>query len=273
MTDDGFTTVAGKRSKHKPKEIDQDYFNWVKNGNWEESFKKYSDRSMSKFEQKCPKEKYETDEDYQDRCDKVYQNLKRKWGSCNLPIEDCFAQSEYSDEHYKCEENRQNAYKIYLSRVPPDEKPKALAPQFNTIVDFPTLGNDKPMMDGRRQMFCEFGKNVKKNYCDPNSDAKPIERRTLMKDLKNQNYSDNDPNSDANCIVKKKSTQEDEQKPKFKVKKIDVFYEEEPKKQQRPPKMEKKKKVEEEELDLLCQSIEALGDNNKKKKASSKEKK
>lgn len=241
-----FEVVKSKRSygKQNKKIIDENYLKWIKDGGWKLSFNTYADRSMSLFELKCPKEIYETDEDYRNKCDKVYQNLKKKSGSCDLPMEECFAQAYEagSDRHFKCEENRSKAYEIFLSRIPPDQKPKALVPQFNTC-DFPEM----------QASTNETTKFIKK----PMKKEEKWQSPTVL--------ASNEKPPIAATIKPTKTTDV----AKFKASKKSVFYDEASQQRPKIEKISKKKTKEDEELDTLCQSIEAIG----KKKTSTEEKK
>ncbi len=134
-----FTTVERKPRKTTHNQ-DEEYIQWARE-EWPTSFLRFSDRSMKKYEANQPPEKDETDEAYIKRCDDIFQVLKKKWGSCDLPILDCLDKFSYDKRHQKCEENRRKEFEIYLDKKAAQKQKETKEPpkpQFNKM-EFPSL--------------------------------------------------------------------------------------------------------------------------------------
>jgi hypothetical protein len=73
---------------------------------------------MSKFEQNQKGINGETEDSYQARYEEARQNVLRKKGTCQCPLDECLARSDHS----QCEANRQLFYKMYKDEQKKEEQ-------------------------------------------------------------------------------------------------------------------------------------------------------
>ncbi len=144
---------AGRRTINKPEPIvpitTQHYYDFCRTI-FPKNFASFTDRAMRQYEKNQPKgidDKDETDEDYQDRCDVVYQNLRRKHDTCDKDVEVCQQELKRDERHDTCELNRQKDYKHCFPRGEPADVPKRSEPidiPRPKAADFPNL-EQKPL--------------------------------------------------------------------------------------------------------------------------------
>ncbi len=126
--------------RNQPETATEHYIQWAKD-QFPTRLKRFCDKAMVLYEKNQPIKEDESEEDYINRCDEVYQNLLRKHGTCNDSVENCLYNLTNGTKQYihrKCEENRRRDYTFHFPFGEPQEEQPKLEAHF-TRNDFPTL--------------------------------------------------------------------------------------------------------------------------------------